>query len=293
MIIGSNMHQTVNRVGGIEGSKKRITIKNYLDKINDIRRLGYKQIELYIGPLFLALSEDKIKTLMVELVNYKKQHNLIYSVHLPFWWLNYSCPNEEIRIASVKEIKRSIKLSKCLNPKQYVSHAFEDITMRADEAIAPIEVKEIAYDEIFRQTETSLSEILEEIEDTTKFCIENLLNSNMDWILKLQKKFNTSITYDIGHKYMTDQEIIGFLRKYHTIIASIHACNVKIEKYNHINPQLCAMSDHFELNSGVIDFTKVLSTLKEINFKGSFIVEVNNHMQAISSANFLKEHGYL
>ena len=97
MIVGTNVYQTAARMGGIEGSKDKISTRNYLESVRNITELGFKQVELLLDPLKVALSEKELNNLMAELFKYKENTGVKYSVHLPFWWINIASPEKEIR----------------------------------------------------------------------------------------------------------------------------------------------------------------------------------------------------
>lgn len=293
MIIGTNVYQTAARIGGIEGHEGKITVDNYLESVKNIVNLGYKQVELLCDPILFAMTEDELSKLMEELLKFKESLGIEYSVHLPFWWQNVAVPDKNVRKSSVKVMKDCIALTRILQPTHFVLHVFQGIFGRITKSLAEEGVKKKATEMVYNNACESIEEILSTLDDPAQLCIENLLKSNINYLVTLMEKYNTSFCYDIGHKYMADMDEISFLETYKDRIKAIHSHNIKLVQLDKGNPRIYKMDDHYSISEGPMDFDRVIRTLKKINYQNSLIVEVKRHEDAANSAEYLKAKGLL
>ncbi|MFW5995852.1 MAG: cobamide remodeling phosphodiesterase CbiR [Halanaerobiaceae bacterium] len=293
MIFGANVYQTAARMDGIEGYKGKITVEKYVESVKQIKNLGYEQVELILDPVLYAFSEEELKKLMQKLRQLKKDYNIKYSVHFPFWWVNIAIPEPEVRKASVRVIKNCINLTAPLQPTHFVLHVFKGVFKRVNKSLAGEKVKSSSRSRIYQYACESIEKIISELDNPDQLCIENLLNSNLEYLINLMEEYNTSFCYDIGHKYMHDTEELSFLEEYGERIKSIHAHNIRLVQPDKNRRRFYKMEDHYSISKGAINFDRVLKILEKINYQETIIIEVKRHEDAVSSARYLAEKNLL
>lgn len=293
MIIGSTVCQSAARMGNIEGYEELITIDNYLESVNQLLDLGYQQIELILDPMLYAMEEDDLKKLMIELKKIKEEFGIKYSVHLPFWWVNVTYPKEKMRQSSVDIMKDCIELTNPLQPTHFVLHVYQNIFNRVEKSLIRENLKNKSRKRIIKYAQESIEEILTVLDNSRQLAIENLLNSEIDLLLNLVEKYNTSFCYDIGHKYMAEMDELSFLKKHKDRIKSIHSHNIRLKQIDQNRPRIYKMEDHYSISRGSIDFDRVLKTLQSIGYDDTLIIEVKRYKDAVESAEYLKEKGFL
>ena len=293
MKFGLSVYQTAARYGLLEDTEKPITVGSFIQSIDSIKELGFSHYEILTDPLMKALKVDERRLLFEKLAEYNEKNNMSMSVHMPFWWIDISVPDQAIREASVNQLITLIKETEIMNPTHYVIHALQRVTIgQIKRTKLSYAVKNELMEDYYNTVRDSIRLISSSIDDSKKIAIENLQQeSDYSKLWSLAEEFNLSINYDYGHQFLAEQNVFKGFDSMWPRIASIHAHNIIIEKTGH--GEECVLKDHYALSTGIIDTSCILEYLKDKDYQGLYVVEVMRKEDAVESARFLKKHGLL
>lgn len=288
MIIGANVFQTMARLGSIEGvDRSFMSRKDFLVAVNKILDMGYEQVELLTDPMLMAFEQEDLDQLIPELGALSKSRGAQWSVHLPFWWVNGSTLDENVRQASTKTYLDIIRTTRPLDPTHYVLHSITNLS-RLRKANASQEVKDLTMQLMIDAAKRTAQALVDALGDPSKLCIENMTNVDFCWDLGVVQELGTSICLDIGHYFHRGGSVIGFLEEHFSTIKCIHAHNI-VPTINEGDAMNWRAVDHFALGEGLMDNERLLRWLVEREYAGSLIVEVRSLVEGQKSIDFLRE----
>ncbi|MBN2422083.1 sugar phosphate isomerase/epimerase [Candidatus Woesearchaeota archaeon] len=247
-------------------------IEGYLTSINKLIKIKEKynlsNIEIWSQPPIntglLLNNKEKIKHIL-------KNHET--SFHLPFWEINISAFQENIRKESLKEIKLCMDLCNYLGIKKAVLHpgTFNILNQGLEETT-------------LKNFVSSFKELMDysKNKNITIF-VENLQIRDLmftkpeDFDIVIEKE--GFICLDTGHAITNNINPIKFLDRFRDKILHIHFYS------NFINQR----DQHLPLGEGDFDYKMFISKLKEINYAGNIIFELFSEQDLAKSLNEIKE----
>ncbi len=191
--------------------------------------------------------------------------NLEVQVHAPLNDINIASINPEIRKASVKEIKKSMRLASMIGAEIVTVHPG---------LYSPLSVY---WDGAIEQSKKSLKELIEYADELgVILALENLpemwltMCSTVEETRNFLKELDIEFCLDIGHAYIAG-ELDGFL--------DFSPINV------HLHDNLGDDDVHLKLGDGEINFKHALESLKD--YKGNFVIEGRDLEELIESKKYL------
>lgn len=283
---------------------RNIPMYKAIEKIHDY---GFKIIELEGDYLIHCMNEkQKIK-------NVKNKLDVEYTIHAPIIDLCLASPIDSMRRHSINLLKQFITLTSYFNSQIIVVHltAFSSDpfsmfktmikgNMVTDEMLkASIEImtnivnfsqlSEVFDKPLIRQIfiEKAKESIIEcndfAVDHDVILCLENLSTtdvlftkpSDFEVIVKDIKSKNLGITYDTSDAYLSNSLLDWFkLKKF---IKHVHLC----ETDGKVDSKLT-------LGKGKVNFNQVLKKLKQINYRGNYILENLTIQDCIESRNYIR-----
>lgn len=202
----------------------------------------------------------------------KKEKGLIYTVHAQYFSGSINDLNDQVREASVKEIKDNIDKAVDIGAKIVTLHpALEPYGLKIEKR-KELEIE--AYKTIAEYA--GQKNILIGLENEAQTCFwfpDRACKFNL--IQKIVEKVNMPnflYTLDIGHANVSDEDYLSALKTLGDKIIHIHAHDnfgpaaENLKKFNRPDPHLIP-------GKGQINWKKVIQTLKEINYQGYFELE--------------------
>ena len=197
-------------------------------------------------------------------------YNMEYSIHAPICDINIAAVNDKVREAALDETIRTMEHANLMGVKTVTIHPGLYSTSLDN-------VKE----ESIRHSRDSLK-IIEKwakeygvtaaIENMPSFRI--MMGQTPEELLALLDGTDLSICFDIGHAN-TMGKIDECIELFGDRIVNVH-----------IHDNLGKNDDHMTIGDGIIDFTRVLSKLKQ--YKGNYVIESRNIESAIVSKKRLE-----
>ncbi len=190
-------------------------------------------------------------------------------VHAPLNDINIASINQSIRITSVKEIKKTLKLASAIGANLVTVHPG---------LYSPLG---IYCDNVLEISKKSLRELKSEAEELgIDLAIENLpemwltLCSKPEEIRELMDDLDLGLCLDIGHAYTADR-LEDFLDK------SLDPINI------HLHDNEGEDDIHLPLGEGEIDWPMVIKSLD--HYKGNFVIEGREIEELVKSKKILKK----
>ncbi len=190
--------------------------------------------------------------------------DMVYSVHLPFRYVDISCPIKRIRSASVGSILDAIQLAADLEPIHYVIHLTGNVFASYKSGLDPL------VGEVMTYVEDSITRIASLI-DHEQILVENLCEVDFHYYMTAVERMGLSVCQDIGHTVQQGGDYMKFTRDYAPFIKEIHLHDTK---KSYIGDSVQVISDHQPIGIGRLDFDRFFSTLSEVGFHGSIVLEV-------------------
>ena len=212
----------------------------------------------------------------------KKEKGLIYTVHAQYFSGSINDLNDQVREASIKEIKNNIDKAEAIGAKIVTIHpALEPYGLKIEKR-KKLEIE--AYKTIAEYA--GQKNILIGLENEAQTCFWFPDRAcKFDLIKDTVEKVNMPnflYTLDIGHANVSGEDYLSAIRTFGDKIIHIHAhdnfgpAEENLKKSNRPDPHLIP-------GKGQIDWKKVILTLKEINYQGYFELEceVNDMKEGI------------
>jgi len=193
--------------------------------------------------------------------------NLEVQIHAPLNDVNIASINPEMRKASVKEVKKSLKLASMIGAEIVTVHPG---------LYSPLSVY---WDGATDQSKKSLRELIEYADEMgVILALENLpemwltMCSTAEETREFLNELDIEFCLDIGHAY-TAEEVDDFL--------NFSPVNV------HLHDNLGEDDVHLKLGDGEINFKHALKGLKD--YEGNFVIEGRDIEELIESKKYLME----
>jgi len=230
--------------------------------------LGAVEMTLDLGILFPQIFPTDFYRRVASL-----QHELDFtcSVHLPFTWIDLSSLNEPIRLASLESIRSAIDLCRPIQVESFVLHLWGGTTHQIASVLQDPVQQQILLSALIIQAGRSLEQICAWLEPR-RLCVETLEAPAFDLALPLVEKYDVSVCLDVGHLVWQQVDAIDFLERHSGRIGEIHLHDARRESVGEWE----RVVDHLPLGEGQIDYQALLHRLREIDFSGVVILELND-----------------
>ncbi len=291
--MGVNDCFTFDRLRRKKSEEYRLEPADYLVGLENMIELGFEQVEILSDTLRHTMSEADREELFSRLADYRREHDISFSLHLPFWWTDIANPDKRVRKGAVETIRRSVDRAEPAEPEQLVLHVFQNMEERARDLVSDISVRQTFLKRVMEAASRSIAGITADLEKSRLLCLENLVKTDPDRLLELSRRHDTSLTYDVGHEFIRNENIKNYFQQHQRRIASLHIHNIKAGERLPDRPKTCQMQDHRPLEQGLIDYEKFLSFLSDQSFSGTLITEVTGFKPASASAEYLKKLGLI
>lgn len=202
----------------------------------------------------------------------KEEKELTYTVHAQYFSGSINDLNDQVREASVKEIKDNIDKAAGIGAKIVTIHpALEPYGLKIEKK-KELEIE--VYKTIAEYAKSKNILIGLENEAQTCFWFPDRA-CKFDLIKETVEKVNMPnffYTLDIGHANVSGEDYLSAIRTFGDKIIHIHAhdnfgpAEENLKKSNRPDPHLIP-------GKGQIDWKKVIQTLEEINYQGYFELE--------------------
>lgn len=265
----------------IRARQEGLAREEFLDRqMKQTLELDIDQLELHFDAELLYPS---ITQLAVERLREYRQE-VVFSLHLPFRYLDISCPSERIRSASVETILNAIELAVELQPIHCVIHLTGNIFSSYKSGLDPL------IGEVMGYVEESLTKIAALVEPH-QILVENLPQVDFHYSMPVVERMGLSICQDIGHIVLQGGDYREFTRTYAPLIKEIHLHDTE-RRYYADSVQL--LIDHQPIGQGMLDFDLFFASLGEVVFQGSIILEIDDRQLLPTSVqrvrNLIQSH---
>ena len=247
---------------------------------------GFKHMEITLDVYYAlpgVITEETVKRFL----EVKEQKDVSISVHLPLWSLEPSSFNEHIREASVTSIIETIRLVETINPEVYVLHATGPLAAEYSRLQFPEKYKKM----ILQYMNGFAAESVEEIISSTEIDPEKLAIENIEFPFELTREiieeYETSMCFDTGHLlagYSGNYDFMDFFKKHYELIREIHLHDA----YREVKGNTVVVKDHIPLGTGKLPIRDFVDYLKEKNFKGPIVFELD-YEEAKQSLEYIKK----
>ncbi len=219
-----------------------------IEQIHEVGRLGYPYAEIDI------CDPEVVEHQFDELVALKTKYGIYYLAHYP----NEGDPSDVsvLQEKFIPKMKKLIELTQKLEIQKGTMHFWVD--------------KRWAKPAVLSAKIPMLSELASYAsENGIVLCLENLTSRHDSFSDALQAAPDLMITLDIGHGELLSKEntSFGFMDNLFEKIAHVHV---------HDNRGGTSVKDdlHLPLGHGIVDYPKILSTLKEKGYTSTITMEV-------------------
>ncbi|MBR2341430.1 MAG: sugar phosphate isomerase/epimerase [Clostridia bacterium] len=247
--------------------------KEFYESIKEIKRQGFKSIELSLGKVggYKVNMEQCIEKVGDGIKAVLDEGLILNSIHMPFQRFIYiSSYDEDVRAFALDAFCKLIEECDKYNPNHYVFHS----KTKAKEA--PFwELRKPALTDTFRRMIA-----------TTKnnICIENMVTSFPDNITDmvsiLEEVEGGKCCIDMNH-FLHDkvEDAISALGKW--------LCAVHVSDYDGIYEK------HWMPKEGVNDWMKIIGALEKVGYKGAFTYELLREKYGYTYADIRKNYEML
>ena len=244
---------TVKPLGFKDGSYRYGLRPELENDLKTLKHLNFYSVDVDCCYLFVP-SDFPIYDKGYELINESSLN--LNAIHMPITneWADLACQYEEDRKEIVKLFIKLIKRLDKYNPSAYVFHP------------GGFGVNEFNQKEYTERLIKSVNALTQETDK--KICIENMAGRHFldtadkmcDFLSKCDKAYTC---VDLNHFYFEKPQ--DAILKYGDRIGTIHVSDYDLIKERHFLPK-----------EGKIDWNKVLTALKMVNYQGVFNYEVLN-----------------
>lgn len=234
-------------------------VRPVLQELRTISALGFDYLELTMDPP--QAHHSTIRSQKDALLQALELYRMQVVCHLPSF-LGLADLTESIRATSVREMLDSLDMAAELNPLKVVLHPgyitglglfmFDKAKQYAVESLGTIAQ---------RADQLGLSLCLENMFPRT-----NSLTEPDEFEGVFQKFPNLKFTLDVGHANIggkSGKRILEFLARFPDRLAHIHASDNFGKDDNHL-----------PLGTGIVDFARVIKSIKEIGYDGTVTFEI-------------------
>ncbi|MCL0105989.1 sugar phosphate isomerase/epimerase [Thermodesulfovibrionales bacterium] len=243
-------------------------------EIEQALELDVDQLELHFDADLLY--PDVMKMTVKKLRQYRQ--GLVFSLHLPFRYLDISCPMEKVRSASVETILDAIDLASELEPIHAVIHLTGNTEDILKSGLDPL------IGEVMGYVEESLREIVK-LMSPEQILVENLTAVDFRYFMPVVERLGLSVCQDVGHIVLQGSDCGKFTRSHAALIREIHLHDIKRRYYSE---SMQSLIDHQPIGRGTFDFDAFFATLGEIGFQGSIILEIDDQRLMPMSVQYVR-----
>lgn len=202
-----------------------------------------------------------------------ESYNLKYSIHAPFMDVNIASPQDQSRLNSIKQIESSIDLANEVDAEAVVVHP----------GTSSFLASKYFKKEVYEFSNRSIKEIGDYANDLGIMAtIENMPNfdtmiyQDIHALNELLEEYEMYMTLDIGHAnhagYSTDEIIFDSI------------------KHVHAHDNFGDDDAHLPLGEGNIKLNDIINSLESKNYKGIYILEVNDFDSIKKSYEYMKKN---
>lgn len=148
------------------------------------------------------------------------RQEVAFSLHLPFRYLDISCPMERIRAASVDTILDAIDLASELQPIHAVIHLTGNIFSSYKSGLDPL------IGEVMGHVEESLLRIAT-LMAPHQILVKNLPPVDFRYFMPVVERLGLSVCQDIGHIVLQGGDCGEFTRAHVVLIREIHLHDIE------------------------------------------------------------------
>jgi len=205
------------------------------------------------------------------------------TVHLPFLWVEPASLNEAIRQASLDSLRQAAEITRVVDVQIYVVHLWGLTTGQIVSQLQDPAQQHAVVEVLMWQAGRSL-EALCEIVDPADLCVENLEDLLFDLSVPFIEKRDARICLDVGHLLLQGKSEIEFLEQHGGRIREIHLHDALVPTAGGQQ----TVRDHLALGQGQLDVAAFLQKLRELDFDGVIILEVNSQGDLEESLKHLR-----
>lgn len=202
-----------------------------------------------------------------------ESYNLKYSIHAPFMDVNIASPQDQSRLNSIKQIESSIDLANEIDAEAVVVHP----------GTSSFLASKYFKKEVYEFSNRSIKEIGDYANDLGVMAtIENMPNfdtmiyQDIHALNELLEEYEMYMTLDIGHAnhagYSADEIIFDSI------------------KHVHAHDNFGDDDAHLPLGEGNIKLNDIINSLESKNYKGIYILEVNDFDSIKKSYEYMKKN---
>jgi sugar phosphate isomerase/epimerase len=192
------------------------------------------------------------------------------TVHLPFLWLDGCSLAEPVREASTQCMARLLESTRALPVESYVVHLWGSwSSILGSVQLLLEEEKRSLLEAMLRSAELTLEE-LGGLVSPQKLCVENLESLSFEPVVPLLERQGMRICLDVGHLTLRGGDALEFLDRHWGLIGEIHLHDAMLT-----GSRGAGARDHLPLGRGDVDYGGLMDELRERNFGGVVILEVN------------------
>ncbi|MDD1777926.1 MAG: sugar phosphate isomerase/epimerase [Candidatus Helarchaeota archaeon] len=244
---------------------KNITLPFLVEKaINE----GFEHIEVSMD-LEYVMPGSVSRRVIKQLLKFKDERGISYSVHLPLWSIELTSPNALIREASINCIIESIKKTLPLDPMAYVLHLTGALAAEFSHVNLRDDIKNAVIDLLNMFASNSIEKILKNVElAPEKLALENI-EFPFEATRKIVDKYNLSVCFDIAHTivgFSGPETVHEFLNKHIDRIIEFHLNDGKFMEDGRPN-------DHLALGDGSFPMD-IIGQIKKKRFQGPLVFEL-------------------
>lgn len=218
----------------------------------------------------IAEYEHSLPKIKSELQVAIDSYDIRFSIHSPLSDINIASLNENLRKASINELRKGIEISSMLGIELFTFHAglLSPLGVLAVEKVRDVNKKSIKEISRFGE-EYSINLALENFPKHS-WC----LCQSYDEIAETIEGTGINICFDVGHAFTTG-EIENFLCN-HERIANVH-----------LHDNYGGRDIHLPLGKGRIDFKTIVPKLLKV-YKGDLVIEAGSISEGVKGREFLE-----
>jgi sugar phosphate isomerase/epimerase len=255
---------------GIDAEQPELARRAHLSAIRRlVEEFGLKAVEL--NGDFTSLYPDVFdRAYYGQVAALQEELGFACTVHLPFLWLDGFSLAEPVREATIHCMARTLESTGALSIESYVVHLWGTwSSILATVQLLPEKEKRSLLEAMLRSAELTLEE-LGGLVSPRKICVENLESLPFEPVVPLVERQGMRICLDVGHLTVRGGDALEFLDRHWGLIGEIHLHDALLAG----SPGPGAR-DHLPLGRGDVDYGGFMDELRESNYEGVVILEVN------------------
>lgn len=242
-------------------------------QVQHLANLGFNLIELNPD---LAIFFPRCYNLptIERLAEWKKHHQIEYTVHLPLWSLEPSTPVQMVRQGSVDTLVDAVLRLAPLEPEVYVLHATgplaaEFTRMKAVEPMRPLVLRLFA-----EQARRSIEELLGRTGLLSRHLAIETIEFPFDLTLQLAETLDLSLCLDTGHILAGYTTGVSLLEALHEMLPRLAEIHLHDGYRRELPGGAVQIADHLPLGAGELPWERFLDEVDQSGFSGPIIFEL-------------------